>query len=433
MTFPLTLIFMWLVFWRPQEWLLPWMFGWPVLQVIIYIALLGLVAELSQGISKFPKTPAVMLAIGLWFASLMSHIGHLYFQGLLDTYQETFKISLLLVLLLVVTDRISRARAIVMVFVLAAVVMSVHALMQSHLGYGFAGQRPLIWWHPVKMDWVQQSQFFGIFEDPNDLGQLLATALPLAFALPRRLHPIAFLMAAGVVWLIGEALLTTKSRGSMVAVISVVACIIFMRFPPRWMPYLAAVGLIAGLVMCAVGGSTLLDASARERVVFWGQANRAFKATPLFGVGYGMFSEVTEGDRAGHNAYVVCYTEMGILGYWFWFNLLTLGLVGCWRTRVAFMRPRNQSQAYLKRLAGLSMAAMAGFASSAYFLSRAYVFPFFFLFGLLNAVPIIAQRYLPEDHPPLLNLRKDVLLTGTVSTLVSIAYVYASIIILNRG
>jgi len=432
MTYPLTLVFIWLVFWRPQEWLFPWMFGWPLLEVIGFVALLTLALELHQGSAKFPKTPALMLAVGLWFASLMSHVAHLYFQGLLDTYQETFKISLLLVLLLVVISSINRARGVVLMFVLAAVVMSVHALLQQQTGVGLGGGRPLIWLNEVTLKWIQQSQFFGIFEDPNDLGQILLTAMPLVFAFPRRLNPVSFLSAAAVVWLIGAALLTTRSRGSVVGVVAMVACTVFMKLPARWLPYAAALGLIAGLAMCAFGSSTLLDESARDRVVFWGEANQAFKANPLFGIGYGMFADITDESRAAHNAYVCCYTELGFFGYWCWFNLLSLGLIGCWRTRMAFRRPRTVVQAYLKRLSGLSIASMAGFAASSYFISRAYVYPFFFLFGLLNAIPVIAQSRLPEDHPPLLDVRKDIVLTGTFATAASIVYVYFTILILNR-
>jgi hypothetical protein len=241
------------------------------------------------------------------------------------------------------------------------------------------------------------------------------------------------MLAAAIVWLISEALFATYSRGALIGVIAMGTCMVFLWLPARWLPYLGVLGLIGGLVMCSVFGPSMLDVSARERVVFWGQANSVFKHNWIFGIGYGMFTEITEKARASHNAYVNCYTELGLFGYWFWFNMLTLGIVGCYRTRVAFRRPRNGAQAYLKRLAGLSIASLAGFATSSYFLSRAYVFPLFFLFGLLNAIPVIAQKYLPDDHPPLINLRHDVLFIGTVSTLVSVAYIYVSILILNRG
>ena len=432
MSYYLTLVFMWLVFWRPQEWLFPWMFGWPVLDAIVYVALLGLMMELSQKTTKLPETPAFKLAIGLWFAAMMSHIVSGYFQGLIDTIPETFKISLLLILLLVVINKTNHLRGVVLMFILAAVVMSIHALLQEKTGVGFGGGTPLVWWNHKTQDYTLQTQFFGIFADPNDLAQILLTAIPLVFAYPKRLSPVWLMMGALVVWLIVEALLTTRSRGGVVGVAAMLACVVFMKLPSRWLPYAAGLGLIGGLVLCAFGGG-LLDQSARERVVFWGLANRVFKSHPLFGIGFNMFWQVTDKARAGHNAFVVCYTEIGIVGYWFWFNLLTLGLIGCWRTRIAFRRPRTGVQAYLKRLAGLSIAATAGFAASSYFLSRAYVYPFFFLFGLLNAIPLIAQRNLPEDHQPLIDFRKDVLVTGTIATVVSILYVYGSVLLLNKA
>ncbi len=433
MTYPLTLIFMFLVFWRPQEWLFPMMYGWPVLDVIVYAAVIGLAMESSQKSLQIPKTPAIMLTVGLWFASIMSHVPHTYFQGILDTIPETFKLSFFLLLLLVVMSSVNRLRGVVLIFLVAAVIMSVHAIMQSRLGFGFASAPPLVWLNSETGEYVVQTRFFGIFSDPNDLGQILATSVPLALAFPRRLHPVQLVLAAGVIWLIAVALLTTRSRGTLVGVVAMGACVLFLALPSRWMPYVALLGLAGGLVLCGTMGGSLLDMSARERLVFWGDANRVFKQNPLFGIGYGMFGEITDKARASHNAYVSCYTELGLFGYWFWFNLLTLGVIGCYRTRVAFRRPRNGAQIYLKRLAGLSIASLAGFAASAYFLSRAYVFPFFFLFGLLNSIPMIAQKYLPEDHPPLVDFRKDVLVTGTIATVLSVLYIYASILILNRG
>jgi O-antigen ligase len=226
-------------------------------------------------------------------------------------------------------------------------------------------------------------------------------------------------------------LLTTHSRGGTVALIAVGGLLVFLRLPIRWMPWLAALGLLGFLVACSRGGAGMLDASARERVVFWGYANWAFKQNPIFGIGYGMFWQISE-DRAAHNAFVHCYTEMGLVGYWFWFNLLLLGVIGCWRTRMAVRKPRTPEQRHLRRLAGMGLASMAGFSAGAYFLSRTFVFPFFFLFALLNAVPLIARNLLPSDHPPLIDTRRDVLVYGTIATLASVVYIYVSILLLNR-
>jgi putative inorganic carbon (HCO3(-)) transporter len=432
MTFPLTLLFIFLVFWRPQEWLLPWMYGWPVLDVITYGALISLMLESGQKTVPMPKTPAIMLAVGLWFASVMSHVAHTNFQGMIDTIPETFKPCFFLLLLVVVTNSIQRLRGVMFVLLLGAVLMAIHSVMQERTGAGFAGLRPLRYYYVFKERWVQQSLFFGIFGDPNDLGQFLATCMPLAFALPKKLNFMALALMGAVVWLLTEGMLATESRGTLIGVVASVACLVFLFLPVKWLPYVGTLMLIAGLVACAFGGGDLLDQSARDRVVFWGNANRYFKTHFLLGGGYGLFGEISGTNRAAHNAFVLCYTELGLFGYWFWFNMLLLGIVGCWRTRVAFRKPKTPAQAYLKRVSGLAIASIVGFSASAYFLSRAYVFPLFFLFALLASIPLIAMRYLPEGHPPLINFRKDVLFTGTLASLFSVAYIYVTILLLNR-
>lgn len=432
MTFPLTIIFMFLVFWRPQEWLLPWMYGWPVLDGIVYMALLSLLLEIDLGDMRFARTPTIWLSACLWLATILSHAAHTYFQGMLNAATDAFKYCFFVVLLVTVIDRPGRLRTVIMIMVGVTMVMAVHCVMQQRLGYGFAGQPPLVNFRPMTGEWQVRSLFFGIFGDPNDAGQMLACCIPLVFAIPKRMHPVAWLGCFGIAWLLFEALLATHSRGGMIAFAAAMTTLIFMRMPIRWLPYLAVAGLAAGLVLCKLKGNAFFDASARERIVFWGLANQAFKSVPIFGLGYGMFWQVA-GDRAAHNAFVTCYTEVGLLGYFFWFSLLQFGVIGCWRTIQAVKRPRNPVQVYLKRVSGMSIAAMVGYAAGGYFLSRAFVFPIFFLFGILSAIPLIAKSYLPEDHPPLQNTATDVWGMGTLSTFGSVVYIYFTILILNKG
>lgn len=432
MSFFLTLTFIFLVFWRPQEWLVPALFGWPILDAIVYASLLGLLIEVDQGKYRMPRTPAVPLAAGLWIATILSHVPHTYFQGILNTIPETFKFCFFTVLLLVVVDRVSHIRTVVVVMVGSAVIMTVHALMQQRTGYGFAYSGPLMVFKIKTGLWEARSQFFGIFGDPNDLGQFLAAMIPLCFAIYRRPNPMAFTISLVLAVFLFQGLLATHSRGGMVALAAAVATMVCLRLPTRWLPYAGGLALVGFLVACAFRGAGMLDMSAQERVVFWGLGNRAFKSNPVFGIGYGMFWQITSTSRAAHNAFVACYTEVGLVGYWFWFSLLQLGMIGAWRSRMALRRPRNAAQAYMRRLCGLSIASAAGFAAGGYFLSRAFIFPFFFLFGLLNAIPLIVQKMLPEEHQPLLDVRRDVYGAGTLSTLFSVLYVYVSILILNK-
>ena len=55
MTFFLTSLFMFLVFWRPQEWLFPFLYGLPILDGVVALAVLGLLIEDSAGTARVPR------------------------------------------------------------------------------------------------------------------------------------------------------------------------------------------------------------------------------------------------------------------------------------------------------------------------------------------------------------------------------------------
>lgn len=431
MTFGLTLSFIVLVFLRPQDWVWSWLSGWPLLDAVIYAAVIMLFVEGQGGRVRLQRTPAIQLTIGLFIAAILSHVPHTYFQGILNTIPVAFKACFFLLMLLFVLNTIQRAKLVIILIVGSACIMAIHALMQQKTGHGFIGQEPIYVYTPQK-GFFPRTMFFGIFADPNDLAQMLVAALPLAFAIPRRINIPTFAPTIAVAVLLFLAIISTHSRGGMVALIATAGAMAMLTLPPRWMPWLIVAGLVAFLVACAYQSGVMMDASARERVMYWGLANYAFKSNPLFGVGFGMFWQVA-GERAAHNAFVTCYTEMGLVGYWFWFNLLVIGVLGCWRTRVAFRRPKNGDQAYMKRMAGLGIASLVGFSAGAYFLSRTFVFPYIFLIGIVNVIPLIARRYLPENHPPLIDAWRDVMVAGTLATIGSVIYVYLSIVLLNRA
>ena len=431
MSFTFAGIFVVLVFWRPQEWLVPQIFGWPLLDIVVFTSIMGLVVDIHQGKMQFPRGPAPYMIAGLWFATVMSHVAHFYFEGMMNTIPETGKICFFALLMLCVIDRPSRARSMAIIFVTGAVLMSIHAIMQLTLGSGFQGAPPLYTEHVVTGEPVIRAIFFGIFSDPNDLAQILVAMLPFVFAVPRRITLGSIFLIVALTSLILTAFYFTHSRGGMVGILTVAVIFVLLWLPTRWMPAAALILLGGGLAVCAFQGSLLMDPSAQDRVVFWGLANGFFKEHFIFGIGYGMFWQVAS-DRAAHNAFVSSYTELGFFGYWFWFGLVMIGVVGCWRTRLFLAKPRNDDQRYMRRFAGVCLAAMGGFCASAYFLSRAWIFPMFFLMAILCAVPLIVEKMMVVDRP-LVSTVRDVFVTNTVSAMASIFYIYLTILILNKA
>ena len=426
---------MFMVFWRPQEWLVPWMYGMPVLDVVVVIALLSLLVEFNEGRVKMPwNTPQVYLLLGLWFAAPMSHVLHTYFAGMVQAMFPIFKICLFSFLLFLVLDRPHRLRVAAFLFVIMACTMAFHAHLQMDVGFGFARQPP-VWVPPIgEAPGYWRTQFFGIFADPNDMAQFLITCVPLSFILLPRRSPLSFLIGCGVSYYLITAMMTTGSRGGKVGLAAVVVSQVLVFLPQKWFPYLLGTGLVVALCLCPFAGF-VLDTSAHDRVVFWGMANEQFKR-PInmpFGMGWGMFWSLSIAGRAAHNAFVKCYTELGVFGYWFWFGLIQLGIIGGWRVRMALNKISNPGAKWMFRFTGQTIVAMMGFCASAYFLSRTFVFPLFFLMAMLGVTPLIARRYLPPSYPPFFNIKRDVYIMLTVGTIASITYIYISIILLNKA
>lgn len=448
MSFFFALIFILFVFWRPQEWLVPALFGVPILDAVVYMSVLGLLIEIKSGGVEFPRRlPQVWLLIGLFFATVFSHVPHTYFAGIMKTYPDAFKFTFFSLLLICILDSERRFRLVIWIFVALACLMSVHALLQQSRGYGFANQPPL-WIHQIGNKPAHtRTLFFGIFSDPNDLAQILTTCIPFSFLLFRT-RWLALVAGAAISWLLVLGVLSTHSRGGLLAIAGAGAVMISMFLPTRWFPYLMACMLLGALALCPLSAG-FLDASAHDRVVFWGLANEQFKHNLLFGIGYGMFWQVASSMTA-HNAFVLCYTEIGLVGYWFWFGLLSLGILGVWRTRQAMLRHPDPEGRWLGFASGMMLASVTGFVASAYFLSRAFVFPMFLLFALMAAMPRIASDRLArwseeevaeegaaddasEEPPQLLETGKSVWMLNTVGTIASVAYVYFSIVLLNKA
>lgn len=437
MTFFFTFFFMILVFWRPQEWLVPWMFGIPVLDGVFYLALLSMLLEVDSKRIHFPKQlQQPFMLLGLWFMCVFSHIPHGYFQGMLDSIEEPAKLCVFTFLLYVVIDSPKKLRHVARLFVLMAVIMSIDALMQQKLGHGFAGHQPMLVHRPDGTPYFR-SWFFGIFEDPNEMAQMIVASIPFTFVIFERKNLGTTLIAFGLSYFLWQGMQTGYSRGALIGLGTVCFMFLVMKMPQRWMPTLLPLGLLAALGACPFAGK-VLDMSASERIVFWGLGNQAFIRSPInivSGLGYGMFWTVTQQGRAAHNAFVNCYVEIGYIGFCFWFGLIILGVIGAWRVRCALNhKSADPDEQYLWRFAGAAICALVSFCGSSYFLSRTFIYPFFFLMTLAGVLPVIASRWTEGGGDlDLFTSNHDAFALCATGGVLGIIYIYISIRLMNLG
>jgi len=434
MSYFLLLAFIFFVFWRPQEWLVPVLYGWPILDGVVYASVLALILEWDSGRVPIDKRrPQYFLLFGLFFAALMSHIANTYVEGLLTHWIDAFRICLFGILLFTNMTSIPRLRSATRIFVVMALFMSVHAVLQQTRGYGFGGLPPVMSWRPGLREMVPRSQFYGLFGDPNDLAQMLATAMPLAFIFFKRKMLAGFLVGAVCSWQLYQGIDACWSRGSLLGIAGSVGAIVVMKWGPKRF-YSSALSLAAsvGLLIIPFAGDWG-EGSAMDRVNFWGEANWVFMTKPLFGVGLNMIREYISENRALHNAFVTAYSELGVFGYFFWFSLIMVAINGISGARRELLaKVRTPDEEWLLRFTVWGMAALASFCVTSFFLSRAFVFPLFFLLAMCGSVPYLVDREDPKEYPGYAMTVRDTIRMGVPISLASIVYIYCAIILINR-
>lgn len=228
----------------------------------------------------------------------------------------------------------------------------------------------------------------GILNDPNDFGQALVMCLPLlALAWrPRRWARNALVVGLPMALML-YAIYLTHSRGALLGV--ALLALLGLR---GWLgnTRTALVGL-AGLVMAMglglAGGRdfSTQEQSAGQRIEAWYDGLQMFRENPLFGVGYGAFTDYHE--LTAHNSFVLCFAELGLFGLLPWVALLVLAFreLG----QVTRLAEPGSTQA---RMAEALRMALLGFLACAWFLSRTYQPLLYLLLGLCIAAAWAARQ-----------------------------------------
>jgi O-antigen ligase len=282
--------------------------------IIVGLAVLFSVPSLGKsGVSKMPQSWAIA---GLCFAVFCS----IMFNGLFAYAPETV-IELLPAIacfFLVVVNCRTRMRLQILVaciFVFAAFVIAQGYLAIQHddlenaylLDMGYGGEH------------VLRIRGLGIFNDPNDFGQLMVGLIPYMFffwhkgSVARNL-----LLVYAPVALLVYGMYLTHSRGGMLALM--VMAIFAARRKIGLIPGVVGGGLVF-LALSAAGFSGGRDVSAsagEDRISLWSQGLGIVRSHPIFGVGFNRFQEYTDVGLTAHNTFVVCVGEVGLVGVFFW-------------------------------------------------------------------------------------------------------------------
>jgi O-antigen ligase/polysaccharide polymerase Wzy-like membrane protein len=230
----------------------------------------------------------------------------------------------------------------------------------------------------------------GFLQDPNDLAQTLVSFLPLLVAsraAGRRWRNalLTWLPVAAIMY----AIALTRSRGSIIAL----GVLLYLALRPRlgqtFSIVLGLLGAAAAIGFGFAGGRALtVDQSAEGRLEAWAEGLEMLKASPVWGVGWGQFTE--HHPLVAHNSFVHCFSETGLVGYFLWLATITLTIAGL--RRVTRSAPQGEAGDEVRRWSRAAELGLIAFLTGAFFLSRSYSVVLFLLLGLGTAVMAVARR-----------------------------------------
>jgi O-antigen ligase len=233
---------------------------------------------------------------------------------------------------------------------------------------------------------VKRIRGLGFLADPNDLAQAFVSAIPLVFLAwrpSRHFVNLAVVLpsAAALIW----GILLSRSRGALVALAALFVAAVLYRLRPRYRrPATLAVLVLSIPAFIGLFGYAKADESAASRLEAWSGGLMMLKASPIWGVGMGLF--VDHHERVAHNSYVQCFAETGLVGYFLWLGLIVVIL-----ERLSALSLTSPNTDWSRWARGARLA-LFGFLFAALFLSRTATPMFFFLTALPVALLGIAQR-----------------------------------------
>jgi len=315
--FLLILVYLAFAIVRPQDYL-PGMAGLPVMSLTLLLAFVG---WLLRG-ARTPGAPQFLLLPLFVLIAMASMVVNGWSGGMQYVLEQMGPPLIVFFVLATAIDDPRRTAATFVVIGLCAMVLALHSVQQASHGVGWTG---------MTLGEDGRIRYVGIFNDPNDLGLLFVMALPMLFCVAARAGFLGrWFWRAGIVLLLAGIYLT-KSRGTQLAVLMMGAVWLWQKRGLFTAGSLSFAGLV-GLMLLPSTRMNDLDPdeeSAFGRVDAWYEGLDMFKTHPLFGVGFGNFTDYNT--LTAHNSFVLVLAEMGFLGFVTWLAFVGYCFWMMWR------------------------------------------------------------------------------------------------------
>lgn len=317
--FTVTAVYTILLIIRPQEFI-PSLANMPLLQFILLgaVGIWAFTPDKGLELPQFTVLPFFLVCVwlSLGFAG--------WWGGIVPALNTMLPPILYCVAISGCVRSIEAFRKFTLLLVLCAAVLVLHGHFQSTQGISWTGQ-PMI---------EGRITYSGIFNDPNDMGLLFAMSVAFCVYHLRisRRKMARWLALATLGWLLYGVYLT-DSRGTMLAILAVLGLEVGYSYGKKIVIVAASIAVPVLVAFTRLAEVDSEEASAQGRVDAWYEGVQLLMAHPVFGAGWGMFSDYNFGLTA-HNSVVLAMAELGLAGFTFWLALV--GLSGWMIFRMAF-------------------------------------------------------------------------------------------------
>lgn len=420
MPFALFLLYIFLTYFRPIELFAPEL---GELRPMLWLWVLAVVASIASALAN--KTAGARpvhfkLIFALWAVIGLSKLISPWRGATLDALNEFSTSSLLFLLAALNLTNIKRIKATMVVVVLAMVCNAVFGIQAYHTGENMdklvlrqntpahdeedpnlPPPEPVVSPALDKSGWyLWRLKSLGFLADPNDFAQALVMSLPMLWGAYRAGRHVWNLLILGIPGgLMVYSIFLTQSRGALLGLASLLFFGIRKALGTTKTVILIGLMVAVQLLGNMSGGREFSgkERSAEERLESWTIGIQLLKGNPITGAGYGNYLEFNY--LTAHNSFVLCFAELGLLGYFVWIGMIVLSYKGLTRT-IDLVAPDAEAH----KVAVLLRSAMVGYLTCAWFLSRTYGPGLYFLMALCIATWFSAVKSLPaEQVPPRLN------------------------------
>lgn len=382
---------------RPAEWIPILHFNWNMLLTSfgIIIILWSFISKNYQ--DKFDRSTQFLV----WFicSMLLSNIFNGQFSTISDYLSQMVFILVVYALIQLCITKKPQVDNFILVIVLLILFICYQCYLQVSVGASWGGLEPISRGLVSSIDADTgisterelQVIWYGILQDPNDLGMLLIAFAPYIFnrIFYQKLNFIKKMFWFTALIIICYTIILTNSRGSMLSLIGGLACFYILK--KRSLAGYILAGLIA-LALLGLAPSRMAelgsgDHSAMGRVYAWILALELLAMNPIFGVGAKHFMDFH--GLTTHNSYVLAMVENGVLGFIGYFSLITLSVSTM--IKVAFsLQDKQRSTEVISLVSG-----MIGILISIFFISRTYaLLPYLYIAVMM----VYIRVYCPELH-----------------------------------